>query len=50
LAIGAPRVDIQPAAARVARINTQAFRLAVAQNIAENTLYALLVKLIVMAE
>ena len=47
---GAKRVDVEPAAPRVACINRQAMRLAARPDVHEDALHALLMKLVVVAK
>jgi hypothetical protein len=48
--VAAPRIDIQPATAGVARIHGQLLRLALAQDVDEDAFDALLVEFVVFAE
>ncbi len=50
IGIGAPRVDIQTAAAGIAGVHAELFWPAETLNIVKDTLHALLVKLVVMSE
>jgi hypothetical protein len=47
---GAPRIDVQPAATRVTRVNRQLQRFAALPDVHEDALNTLLVKFIVISE